>query len=251
MVNHRFSVVIPSLNEEVNLPILISSLAKQTYRDFEVIVTDCLSTDNTKKYVETAAKPILYFRFIQKKTKNVSAARNYGASQAKGDWLIFFDADVEVEADFLKIVNERINQYNLNMMTVWNRPKTNSFVGKLVLGLLNMNMTIFQKIKPAANGPCMIMQKTLFEKLKGFDDTIVFGEDFDITQRAYRSGATFAVFDKPILYVSSRRFEKEGFFLSLYKSLKAIAHQMFLGPIRKPIFEYEMGGQYYKKPPKK
>ncbi len=107
-------------------------------------------------------------------------------------------------------------------------------------------MTLFQKIKPAANGPCIVIRKSLFKKIGGFDETIVFGEDFDLIQKAHKLKAKFAVFLTPVLYVSTRRFEKEGLFLSLYKSLKAVFHQLFLGPIKKPIFEYEMGGQYYK-----
>ena len=91
------------------------------------------------------------------------------------------------------------------------------------------------------------MKKSLFDAVGRFDEQIVFGEDFDLIQRAWKKNAVFKVFRKPILYVSTRRFEKEGFFISIYKSLKAIIYQLFIGPIRKPIFEYEMGGQYYKK----
>ena len=80
----------------------------------------------------------------------------------------------------------------------------------------------------------------------GLDDEIVFGEDFNLIQRAHRLGARFAVFRKPTLYVSARRFEKEGLLLSGYKSLKALLYQLFVGPIKKPIFEYRMGGENFK-----
>ncbi len=242
-----FSIIIPSLNEETNLPILLQSLAKQTYRDFEVIVSDCLSKDNTKAHSEKVAVNIPNFIFLSHKSKNVSAARNFGASKATGEFLIFFDADVQASPDYLEGIKKHIDESNLDFLTVWNRPtKESSFTGKLILFLLNIGMSLIQKIKPAANGPCMILKKSLFEKIKGFDDRIVFGEDYDLSRKAAMQKTRYAVFQKPYLYVSTRRFEKEGFFFSLYKSIKALIYQLFNGPITKPLFEYKMGGHYFK-----
>ncbi len=240
-----FSIIIPTLNEEKNLPLLLKSIANQPDKDFEVIIADSGSTDNTKLEALKFADKIPNLRFAQHHVKNVGAARNYGASLAKGPYLIFLDADVEIGENFLTGIKEKINLSQLDALTVWNRSKKN-FIGKLILGLLNLSMTFFQKIKPAANGPCMIVKKDLFDKIGGFDETITFGEDFDLIQRLHRQGSKFAVFQKPILYVSTRRFEKEGLFLSLQKSIKALLYQLVFGPIRKPIFKYEMGGQYYK-----
>jgi len=242
-----FSIIIPTLNEEKNIVTLLESLAKQTDHDFEVIVADCFSKDNTKTNAEEFSQK-LTLTIYSEKLKNVSAARNFGASKAKGEFLIFFDADSYVEDNFIKGIKERINKHNLDMLTVWNRPKEKGFVGSLLLALMNFAMTIFQKIKPSANGPCIIIKKNLFQKIKGFDDSIVFGEDFEIIQRAAKQKVNFAVFPTPRFYVSIRRFQKEGFFLSLYKSGGALLHQLFLGPIRKSMFKYEMGGQYYQKP---
>lgn len=242
-----FSIIIPTLNEEVNLPILLNSIAKQTNKDFEVIICDSGSKDKTKINSQSFNKQLPFIQFVDGKFKNVSMARNHGASLAKGKFLIFFDSDVEIAYDFIEKIKEHINNNHLDMLTVWNRDKSNSIVGKLILGLLNWNMMLFQKIKPSANGPCMIMKQEVFNRIKGFDETIVFGEDFDLIQRAHKQKAKFAVFSTPILYVSTRRFEKEGLFYSLFKSIKAILYQLFIGPIRKPIFDYEMGGQYYKK----
>jgi glycosyltransferase involved in cell wall biosynthesis len=240
-----FSIVIPTLNEEVNLPILLESIAAQTETDFEVIVSDSGSKDKTKEKAGEFVDRIPNLRFLDHHSKNVSQARNFGASNAIGTFFVFFDADVEIETNFFKEIKEKIVANNLDATTVWNRDKTNGISGKLMLGLLNLSMDIFQSIKPVANGPCILMKKMLFEELKGFDDSIVFGEDFDLMQRASKIGMKFKVFKKPILYVSPRRFEQEGFLLSLYKSLKALVHQILIGPIRKPIFKYEMGGQEF------
>lgn len=241
------SVVIPSLNEEHNLPVLLKSLANQTDRNFEVIVNDSGSKDNTKEIALSFQEKIPGFHFIEHTSKNVSHARNNGANLSHGSWIVFFDADVEVESGFVANIRKHINRGEVDAFTVWNRPKNSSVKGKVALATINIAMILFQKTKPAANGPCIIIKKSLFNTLNGFDESICFGEDFDIIQRAARKGARFAVFEKPILYVSTRRFEKEGLLLSGYKSLNALIHQLILGPIRKPIFDYEMGGQYYTK----
>ena len=244
MKYHFFSIIIPTLNEEENLPIILTSIKNQNYKKFEVIICDSFSKDETKKIAFSFSKK-LNLNFYQKQFINVSQARNYGAKKAKGDFLVFFDADVQIEKNFLSEINEKINHYQLDILTVWNRAKK-GLKGKLIFTLMNIIMSLSAKIKPAANGPCMIIKKSKFFEVKGFNESIVFGEDFELTQRIVKTGGKFMVFRKPILYVSTRRFEKEGIILSLYKSIKAIIYQLFFGPIKKPIFEYQMGGDYYK-----
>jgi len=244
MVNRSFSIVIPTLNEEKSLPFLLNSIDKQTYKNFEITVVDSFSTDRTRLVVESFKEKLPNLKFVQKKLENVSQARNFGASLSKNEFLIFFDADVKIENIFLEEINKKINQYNLDALTVWNRAEK-GWKNKLIFLLLNLSMSLFQKIKPAANGPCIIVKKSVFNKVNGFDEKIVFGEDFDLIQRLTKVKAKFAVFSKPILYVSARRFEKEGIIKSLYKSIKAILYQLFFGPIKKPIFDYKMGGHYY------
>lgn len=246
-MQETISVVIPSLNEEHNLPILLKSLSVQTDRNFEVIVNDSGSTDQTQEKALPYSKTLPKLIFLQHRTPNVSGARNNGARKAKGKWIIFFDADVEASPDFIDGIRRHISGSRYDLMTVWNRPKNSKLPGIVTLFLINLAMTLFQKIKPAANGPCIIMKKGLFERVGGFDETIIFGEDFELVQRAVKKGGIFGIFRKPILYVSTRRFDKEGFFTSMAKSMKALVYQLFIGPIRKPIFDYEMGGQYYKK----
>lgn len=240
-----FSIVIPTLNEEKNLPILLEALAKDNRVLFEVVISDSGSTDDTKRIAQKYEKQD-HIRFYDFHSRNVSAARNRGAETSKGVYLVFFDADVQPEPGFLVGIKKHIDVQNLDALTVWNRPNANSpLSGKIILGLLNLSMSAFQKVKPSANGPCIVMKKSLFDALKGFDEQIVFGEDFDLIQRANKLKARFSVFKNPVLYVSTRRFEKEGFVISLYKSLKALVYQLIFGPIKKPLFDYKMGGKTY------
>jgi glycosyltransferase involved in cell wall biosynthesis len=241
-----FSIIIPAHNEEQNIGKLLATIAKQSYRDFEVIVSDSSSEDETCKIAEEYRKMVPSFVLLEEKTQNVSAARNNGAQYAKGEYVVFFDADVTIEEHFLKAVVLHIKLDHPSMMTVWNRPSPPSWRGRLIFGMMNRIVHFVQNIHPAANGPCIIMKRQLFESIGGFDQSIFFGEDYDIVKRAHQKGGTMRVYRNPLLFVSTRRFDKEGVIVSLYKSIAALLYQFFVGPVRKPIFHYEMGGQYYK-----
>jgi len=242
-----FSIIIPAHNEERNIGKLLDTIADQSYRDFEVIVCDSASQDETCKVVDEYRRKLPSLALLEEKTQNVSTARNNGAKYAKGEYLVFFDADVFIEVHFLKAVLKHIQTDRPTMMTVWNRPWPPSWRGRILFGVMNRIVQFTQYFHPAANGPCIIMNRKLFEAVQGFDQSIFFGEDYDIVKRAHKKGGEMRVYRNPLLFVSTRRFEKEGFFVSLYKAVTALLYQFVFGPVRKPIFKYEMGGQYYKK----
>lgn len=240
-----FSIIIPAHNEERVIGKLLETIEKQSYRDFELIVSDSSSEDETCRRVNEFTKKVPLLILLEEKTYNVSEARNKGAHYAKGEYLVFLDADVTIEKHFLKAVMRHIQVDHPGMMTMWNRPSPPSWRGRLIFGVMNRIVQMVQNTHPAANGPCIIIKRSLFESIGGFDQTIFFGEDYDLVKRAHKSGGFLRVYKNPLLFVSTRRFEKEGLVVSLYKSITALLYQFMFGPVRKPIFKYEMGGQYY------
>ncbi|MFH0772944.1 MAG: glycosyltransferase family A protein [bacterium] len=251
MMSPTFSIIIPAHNEEHNIGTLLETIAKQSYRDFEVIVSDSDSQDETCKVIEGFRRTLPALVLLEEITQNVAAARNNGAKYAKGEYLVFFDADVFIEKHFFKEVIDHIEIDHPSMMTMWNRPTPPTFRGRIIFGIMNHLVQMAQNTHPAANGPCIIMKRALFESVEGFDQTIFFGEDYDIVKRAHQKGGVMKVYKHPLFFVSTRRFEKEGLLVSLYKSISALVYQFLFGPVRKPIFEYEMGGQYYEHSNKK
>lgn len=242
-----FSIVVPAHNEERAIGKLLDTIAKQSYRNFELIVSDSASEDDTSKIIDEFKKVVPSLIHLQEKTPNVAAARNNGAKYATGEYIIFLDADVFIEEHFLKATMRHIQADHPTIMTVWNRPSPPSWRGRLIFGMMNRLVQMLQYSHPAANGPCIIMKRSLFESIEGFDASIFFGEDYDLVKRAHKKGGILRVYRNPLLFVSTRRFEQEGLVVSLYKSITALLYQFIFGPVRKPIFKYEMGGQYYKK----
>jgi glycosyltransferase involved in cell wall biosynthesis len=89
-----FSIVIPTYNRSSDLIRCLNSLVSQTYEDFEVIVCDNASTDNTKEVIEQYEKLLnLKYIYLTENSGGPARPRNIGAASAKGDWVCFLDSD--------------------------------------------------------------------------------------------------------------------------------------------------------------
>ena len=82
-MNLFFSVVIPTLNEELFLPNLLEDFKKQKVKNFEIIVVDAKSKDKTRKIVKSFKQSLKIKLFLSNK-KNVAYQKNLGAKKAKG-----------------------------------------------------------------------------------------------------------------------------------------------------------------------
>ncbi len=90
-----FSVIIPLYNKEKNITQTIASVLSQSYKDFELVIVDDGSTDNSAGIVQSINDPRI--KLFRKENGGVSSARNYGIEKASGEWILFLDAD-----DFLQ-----------------------------------------------------------------------------------------------------------------------------------------------------
>lgn len=94
------SVIIPTFNRAHMLGDAIDSVLQQTYQNFELLVVDDGSTDNTKEFIETYNDPRI--KYFQIKNGGVSAARNVGIKNSKGSYISFLDSDDKYNPDCLK-----------------------------------------------------------------------------------------------------------------------------------------------------
>ncbi|MCW8966769.1 MAG: glycosyltransferase family 2 protein, partial [Candidatus Pacearchaeota archaeon] len=93
----KLSIVIPVYNEEKYIGKCLESLNKQTYKNFEIIIIDDGSTDKTVEIIKK-----FDVHLIKGKHKGTAFSRNLGAKSAKGEILIFIDADMTFDKDYLK-----------------------------------------------------------------------------------------------------------------------------------------------------
>jgi len=106
----KISVIIPTYNEKEVLEDCIESLGGQKYKDFEIIVIDDGSSDGTLKILENFQKELQDFSFLKQKHKGAGAARNLGVKKAKGEILVFVDADMTFDSLFLEKLSEPIRK---------------------------------------------------------------------------------------------------------------------------------------------
>lgn len=106
-----FSVVIPLYNKEVSIKKTIQSVLDQTCQDFEIVIINDGSTDNSIKAVEAINDSRI--RLIHQENQGVSAARNRGIKEAKYEWIAFLDGDDLWEPNHLEEVkNMQMKFYN-------------------------------------------------------------------------------------------------------------------------------------------
>ena len=104
--NPKISVIVPVYNVEKYLPRCIDSILAQTFTDFELLLIDDGSTDNSGKICDEYAKKDSRIWVFHKKNRGVSSARNMGIDKAKGEWICFVDSDDWLDINFLSTVLE-------------------------------------------------------------------------------------------------------------------------------------------------
>lgn len=103
------SVVIPLYNKEASIAQSLKSVLSQEYDDFEVVIVDDGSTDGSVGVVEAINDPRI--RLIKQENGGPSMARNTGVKNAKGEWILFLDADDEFLPGALRMFRDAINSH--------------------------------------------------------------------------------------------------------------------------------------------
>lgn len=114
MPNPFFSIIIPVYNKERYIQKCIDSIITQTFEDFEVIVVNDGSTDDSKKILDSITDPRI--QVITIPNGGVSNARNIGLQKAIGEYILFIDADDYIDTDYCYIINKEIEQNNADLL---------------------------------------------------------------------------------------------------------------------------------------
>jgi glycosyltransferase involved in cell wall biosynthesis len=247
--NPFFSVIIPTLNEEDYLPKILADFAKQKEKNFEIIVVDAASEDKTRERALDFSKFFpLEFYSIEK--KNVAHQRNYGAKMAKGEYLIFLDADARVERNFTKNIYLDIIQKKqkkgllfLPVLTTDTSLSRNKVLFKLINSVVELSQSLN---RPLAPGGSIFILKDLFFDINGFNEKLYMSEDHDLVQRARIFGVKAKILKNTKVVFSLRRYEKEGQAVVLYKYFLALVYMLINEKVTSKTFAYEMGGDKYK-----
>ena len=152
------SVVIPLYNKEAIIRKSLESVLTQDYDDFEVVVVNDGSTDRSAEIVKSIHDPRI--TLIEQKNGGPSKARNTGVKHAKGEWILFLDADDELLPGALTILENLAEEYkNADIIDC---------------GLINLNGQIVKEIRPHSGWSRNNLKNWYFNRIGPGSDHSIF-----------------------------------------------------------------------------
>jgi len=199
--SRMISVIIPAHNEQNYLPRTLEALSRQKYQWFEVIVVANGCADATAE----AARGRCH-RLIVLSQKSLGVARNLGARMAKGDLLLFLDADTELEPMTLRVIAEQFSPADA-AGTIKGRPDSPNAAYRLVYALKNF----FHRsaLHCGSSGVILCWRKD-FLRIGGFDEGLEVRENSELIWRLKRFGR-YKYLGEVTATTSMRRYEQVGF----------------------------------------
>lgn len=167
----KVSVIIPTYNEERNIKRLLLSIKKQTLaKEVEAIVVDDGSKDKTVEIAKKFCKKV-----YQRSHAERSVQRNFGATHAGGNYLMFIDADMELTPKVVESCIKNINDYGA--LIIPEKTVGRGFVSKI--RQFERNMYIGDPSIEVAR----FFPKKVFQEFHGYDTELTGTEDYDLPKR--------------------------------------------------------------------
>jgi glycosyltransferase involved in cell wall biosynthesis len=186
--NCFFSVIIPTYNSEKFIAKTINSVCNQTYKDFEIVVSDDGSTDNTVSVVEqTCLKYSVNLNIIKGCNSGPGAARNRAVSESNGVWMCFLDSDDQWLEEKLEIIKRAIDDdSNIGVIChsqYWNDGYSSRLVNysKIFDRSLPPYISLLRRNSLATSATCI--KKTVFTDVGCFDESLFNNQDYDLWLR--------------------------------------------------------------------
>lgn len=208
------TVIIPAKNEEANIIPCLNSLFNQDYSNYEIIVVNDNSSDSTEEKLKSLAT-VPRLRYLNASpTPPGWTGKNFALSEgvvhARGQWLLFTDADTRHERTSLSTAIHHAVSHHLELLTLLPRCVTKGFWEKLLqpfaMAYLGLWFPI-QKVNDPhssvhfANGQYLLIHRHLYEKLQGHSGVReAFLEDFALMKKAKRAGGAIQCASGVALY---------------------------------------------------
>ena len=188
MEQELISVIIPTYNRMNTLPRSVGSVLQQTYKNFELIIIDDCSTDETKQYIDSLEDTrIRYFR----NEKNLGAAesRNVGAELASGNYLAFQDSDDEWLPDKLMVLYEILKKDESGAGAIYHEMQEIGGKEEIIpsrgipADVKQGDIFSFMLLYPLIGIPATMMKKEIFQEIGGFNSKLGSLEDYEFFLR--------------------------------------------------------------------
>jgi len=203
-MNHPFfSVIIPVYNRSNIVVTAIASVLNQTYTNFELIVVDDFSTDDTLLSISALQHPQLRILSNQHQ-KGACGARNTGVDAANGQWIAFLDSDDYFHPNKLMVMHETIGnhpQYQV-FYSAFTRDHFNTQTIKLECTGFSGSHTAILPFKNVVRGlSVLVVEKQLLHSVGGLDEHFLARQDIDLYYRLSKH-TDFYFVPTPLLHIT-------------------------------------------------
>ena len=212
----KYSIIIPTLNEEKLLPNLLKQLTNPSLKekyDYEIIISDGGSKDKTVEMAQSFSDTIQVH--IDRNKQNIALGRNEGFRCSKGDILIFLNGDILLEGEekFFEYVEKNfINSHYAAMTCKVKVFQDEEKISDIIFhSIYNTYFYLLNLIGVGmGRGECQVIKRKYFEIVNGNNINLSAGEDFDLFKRIRKHGKILFANDLCI-YESPRRYRKLGY----------------------------------------
>ena len=225
----KISIIIPTINEANNLPLLLSDLSS-IQKEGEIIIVDCGSEDKTIDIANIYGAKVCISR-----ERNRGLQLDIGAKSSNGDWLIFLHADTRLTYDWYGETNSFLKGNNNNIYYFKFKINHKNIIYRVLEILVNFRSKYF---KQPYGDQGLIIHRTTYFKNNGFRN-IPLMEDLDFIRRLNKKNYLKQL-NLPI-FISSRKWERTNIFLQAIKNWQ-FRRRWLKGESLKSIYS-----DYYKK----
>ncbi len=221
-----YSVVLPTFGRPEDVNELLSSLAAQEYKNFEVIIVDATFNDSVEQ-VAGKFNDQISLQYIYRKGLGISESRNLGVENAKGDYVVFIDSDCIVPPKYFSEIEQFLKT---NKADAFGGPDAAGETFTPVQKAMNYVMTSFlttggirgrkkrvSKFQP--RGFNMGISKKVFLEVGGYSGMKV-AEDVDLSMRIHKGGYTTALISDAYVY-HKRKTSLYKFYVQMFMYGKA------------------------------
>lgn len=203
MIYPFFSIIIPCYNHAHFLELAISSVISQNFDRWEIIIVNDGSLDNTRQIADNWVQQDFRINVIHQENQGLSAARNTGINNARGQWLNFMDADDLLQPDCLSTIFSSIAKSNLPLDILQTAYDLIDDDGKLIVKkMVHVNNdSVFSNIKNGNPGPPLsfFVNRTMINRVGNFDISLKSAEDWDFWHRVAKLNCKAAIVNETLV----------------------------------------------------
>lgn len=203
----KFSLIIPVYNAENKLNRCVESIINRSYDDYELILVNDGSTDNSAEICRYYSNKFGNIKYIEKANAGASSARNAGMDAAEGDYILFVDSDDYVDSNYFKILSSSCIEDGLAVFTYTILKPALEVKRNIKDNLTDPSISNFEKtrlliLSRTINSPVakVFSRKIINSNSIRFEENMPVAEDFNFCVKYLMKSREIKIFNESVYY---------------------------------------------------